>query len=69
MSPEEASLQSRAEQIDRAVGLSRGCRLCIRAANLLHKHEQTCASAECFVPYCAELKKLNAKNMELSKDW
>lgn len=69
VSPEEASLQSRAEQIDRAVGLSGGCRLCIRAANLLHKHEQTCTSAECFVPYCSELKKLNAKKLSLSTDW
>lgn len=69
VSPEDVSVQSRALQIDRAVGLGMGCRLCIRAANLLHKHELICNSPQCLVPYCAELKKLNAKKMMLSTEW
>jgi hypothetical protein len=47
----------RENDISRAVGLSRGCRYCIRAANVLSLHEQMCKnSAHCGVRLCAELK-------------
>ena len=49
-------LARREDDISRAVGLSRGCRYCIRAANILGLHEAMCASVHCGVRYCADLK-------------
>lgn len=57
------NLAARELQIDRSVGLSEGCRLCIRAANILHKHEHMCNNPHCHVVYCAELKKVNAQGV------
>jgi bacterioferritin-associated ferredoxin len=54
-------LALRQAEIDRAVGLGQGCRHCVRAANLLHLHEQLCSTANCAVPYCANLKQVLRK--------
>lgn len=58
------NLAARELQIDRSVGLSEGCRLCIRAANILQKHEQMCINPHCSVVHCVDLKKVNAQQNE-----
>jgi bacterioferritin-associated ferredoxin len=49
-------LALRQAEIDRAAGLGHGCSRCVRAAHLLHLHEQLCSTANCAIPYCANLK-------------
>lgn len=52
----------RTEQIENCVGLSKGCRLCIRTANILAKHVEVCGVAACSVPYCSNLKQLRGQS-------
>lgn len=59
-SSDSERLEARMLQIERSVGLSGGCRLCIRVANILHKHVQACMNTQCSVLYCADLKHINA---------
>jgi hypothetical protein len=63
---DEDGQASREQLMDRAVGLSDGCRVCIRAANILYKHEQMCTSRHCTMLYCADLKRINAQSVSAS---
>jgi hypothetical protein len=63
---DEDGQASREQLMDRAVGLSDGCRVCIRAANILYKHEQMCTSRHCTMLYCADLKRINTQSVSAS---